>query len=113
VGIGLNVNRDEFPPELAARATSLRIARNASCHRGSILASVLRALEEELDAFVLGGAKPLAARVGERLGGRGQRITLDGEPAQLVGVAPSGALRVERDGQVTEHVAGTLVIDEA
>jgi BirA family biotin operon repressor/biotin-[acetyl-CoA-carboxylase] ligase len=48
IGIGINLNHPAFPPELAALATSLRIALGRTVSREAILAALLRALEAEI-----------------------------------------------------------------
>jgi len=45
-GIGINVNHEEFPPELAATATSLRLATGRKHRREDLLASLLVAVDE-------------------------------------------------------------------
>jgi len=47
VGIGINVNHDAFPPELANIATSLRVATGKTVSRVALTAAVLRALDRE------------------------------------------------------------------
>jgi BirA family biotin operon repressor/biotin-[acetyl-CoA-carboxylase] ligase len=48
VGIGINLNHESFPPELATLATSLRIATSNTQHRPPLLIALLRALDHEL-----------------------------------------------------------------
>ena len=45
VGIGINVNATDFPPELADRATSLRAALGRAVDARALLAAVLNAFE--------------------------------------------------------------------
>ena len=47
VGIGVNVHHAEsdFPPELRARATSVRLAAGTTCERAAILARLLEGFE--------------------------------------------------------------------
>ena len=59
VGIGLNVNVADFPAELAARATSLRLVRGAPLSRSEVLAHVLARFEAAVDDFQ--GRGPAAA----------------------------------------------------
>jgi BirA family transcriptional regulator, biotin operon repressor / biotin---[acetyl-CoA-carboxylase] ligase len=47
VGIGINVNHDEFPPEIAQVATSLRVATGQTVSRVALTGAVLRALDRE------------------------------------------------------------------
>lgn len=58
LGIGINVNTDAFPGDLA-RATSLRLALGARLDSAALLASFLNAFEPRYDDFVAGG--PAAA----------------------------------------------------
>jgi BirA family transcriptional regulator, biotin operon repressor / biotin---[acetyl-CoA-carboxylase] ligase len=48
IGIGINLNHESFPPELASLATSLRIATGSAQHRKPLLIALLRALDHEL-----------------------------------------------------------------
>jgi BirA family biotin operon repressor/biotin-[acetyl-CoA-carboxylase] ligase len=56
VGVGLNVNNMEFPPELAPIATSLRIQAGQSFSRLELVAALLRALDREHKALCDGAA---------------------------------------------------------
>jgi BirA family transcriptional regulator, biotin operon repressor / biotin---[acetyl-CoA-carboxylase] ligase len=47
VGIGINVNHEAFPPELADIATSLRVETGKPVSRGALTGAVLRALDRE------------------------------------------------------------------
>jgi BirA family biotin operon repressor/biotin-[acetyl-CoA-carboxylase] ligase len=57
VGVGVNVNQTEFPPELAPIATSLRIESGRSWPRVELAAALLRALDREQAALQQGIAK--------------------------------------------------------
>lgn len=48
IGIGININHESFPPELASLATSLRLATGHEHSRTSLLITLLRALDFEL-----------------------------------------------------------------
>jgi BirA family biotin operon repressor/biotin-[acetyl-CoA-carboxylase] ligase len=48
IGVGINVNHMNFPQELAALATSLRIATHRIVSRQALLIALLRALDHEL-----------------------------------------------------------------
>jgi BirA family biotin operon repressor/biotin-[acetyl-CoA-carboxylase] ligase len=48
IGIGVNLNHESFPPELASLATSLRIVTGNTQHRQPFLIALLRALDHEL-----------------------------------------------------------------
>ena len=115
VGIGINVNGVDFPPELAARATSLRRALGRPVDRAALLAALLDALEplaEEFDrrgpaaaveAFEAYAAFPTRCRVtgpgrpGDRLEG------------VALGIEADGALRLRDDtGQIHRVISGEL-----
>ena len=48
IGIGININHDSFPPDLAALASSLRLATGLEQSRNTLLIALLRALDFEL-----------------------------------------------------------------
>ena len=48
IGIGININHESFPPELAPIATSLRIATGEQQSRNALMIAILRALDLEL-----------------------------------------------------------------
>jgi BirA family biotin operon repressor/biotin-[acetyl-CoA-carboxylase] ligase len=56
VGMGLNVNNEEFPPELEAVATSLRRETGQKVSRVELVAALLRALDREQAALADGAA---------------------------------------------------------
>ncbi len=51
VGMGMNVNNAEFPPELAGIATSLRLEAGQRFSRVELVAALLRALDREQAAL--------------------------------------------------------------
>jgi BirA family biotin operon repressor/biotin-[acetyl-CoA-carboxylase] ligase len=116
LGIGLNVNGTSFPPELADRATSLRIALGRALDRADVLAALLAALEPRLEDFERRGAAaavegfaahaalPDRCRVGTP--GRAGEV-LEGV---ALGVDPDGALRVRDDaGTIHRVISGELL----
>jgi BirA family biotin operon repressor/biotin-[acetyl-CoA-carboxylase] ligase len=48
IGIGINLNHESFPPDLAALATSLRLSTGHEQSRNALLIALLRALDFEL-----------------------------------------------------------------
>lgn len=102
VGVGLNVNAEsgDWPPDLADRATSLRIETGEAWARPQILAAFLNALEplleqwraaDDLGPFLeeLDGASVLC--------GRRVRVAAGGRDVEgcVLGTAPDGRLRLE------------------
>lgn len=113
VGIGLNVNVADFPPEIAARATSLRLIRGAPLARAEVLAGVLGRLEAAVDDFLVRG--PAAATAlwdgyADRL--LRCRARVDGHDVEGVpdGVAADGSLRLRDDeGMLHRVMSGEIV----
>src|SRR5262245_688958 len=56
VGIGINVNQERFPSELAATATSLRAESGKSQSRLDLLARLLREFESDYNRFLREGS---------------------------------------------------------
>jgi BirA family biotin operon repressor/biotin-[acetyl-CoA-carboxylase] ligase len=59
IGIGINVNRTEFPKELEAVATSIRTATGRVTSRIELLAALLQSLDREYKEFI---ADPIQAK---------------------------------------------------
>ena len=102
VGIGLNVNRARFDAD--ARGTSLRIVACRPLDRGAELAALLDALA----LWIPRGSEAVVDALDERLAWRGERVRLDETEGKLLGVAPSGAVRLRTvEGERSFH-AGRL-----
>lgn len=106
IGVGLNVNRMEWPPALAA--TSLRVQREGQTpfDRAEVLATLLCRIEQWVTrlahdgpASVVNALRPALALVGERVRWE------DGEGV-FDGIDPDGAARVRTDaGVLSLHAA--------
>lgn len=115
LGIGVNVNRTEFPPELDGIATSVALeAGRAAVDRERFFAVLRSALERWLDRFFAGGVEAIAPHWTERanFAGRRVRVHLDGA-RPIVGAAhgldDDGALVVVDDaGHRHRVVAGDV-----
>lgn len=119
IGIGLNINQPQFPAELAALATSLRIETDREWPRNEVLNALLRALDREYRALL---ASPAATgdiiRRFEQASSyaRGARVTVDDHgAAQFTGVTDGldarGFLRVQTsDGMRTVMSGGVRKI---
>ena len=114
IGIGLDVNRLEWAPELAADATSILATRRltdpsaARLDRGAVLAELLAHVERRVDLLARGGERELVAAVAARLALVGERVRVDELEGTLLGLAPSGALRLETSDGARDVIAGTL-----
>jgi BirA family biotin operon repressor/biotin-[acetyl-CoA-carboxylase] ligase len=112
VGLGLNVNALDFPPELAARATSLRLAAGRAFDRAAVLAAVLDAFEPLYDAYATRGAA-VAAEAWQPFAALGERCRVDAGggfvEGVMVGVDADGALRVRDDaGHIHRVLSGEI-----
>ncbi len=108
VGVGLDVNRERFEGELDGIATSLRRAAGGPFDRAAVLARVLESIEAEVDRFAAHGPGVVVPRVEARLALRGERVVCDEAEGVLLGLAPTGALRLDTGAGVRELIAGTL-----
>lgn len=110
-GIGINVGHASFPPEIAALATSLRLA-GAAASREALLAGLVGAVEDSCG--VLTGSGPAAicdAFTRASTYAQGRRVRVEQDDAILEGVTAgldgSGFLLLRQDnGTVTKILAG-------
>jgi len=110
IGIGLNVNRTDFAPDLTAHAGSLRLATGRDLDREHALCTLLWHVERSVDRWARDGEAAIVAEVDARLAFRGEPVTHDGAPVTLLGLSPNGAIRLQtRDGAVVERVSGRLL----
>ncbi|HSA95741.1 MAG TPA: biotin--[acetyl-CoA-carboxylase] ligase [Acidobacteriota bacterium] len=112
VGVGLNVGHapEDFPPELRATASSVRMAGGAGTVEG-LYGGLCRALDSWYNALARGEKGRIVAAAEARLAfppGEPVRVTTDAGtfPAVCRGLDPEGRLVVERAG-----AAGTVVLD--
>lgn len=115
VGVGLNVNGSDFPPEIAERATSLRRERGAGLDRAAVLAAFLNALEPMVADFEARGPAAAVAAFEAHAGLPAPcRVTAPGHPGErlegvAVGVDADGALRLrDETGQIHRVISGEL-----
>ena len=103
VGIGVNVNQAEFPPDLASIATSLRIQTGYSCSRVQLTAALLQSLDREYCALTSRNVAEARADIFRRFEqrssyARGKRVQVEedgGYEGVTAGLDERGFLRVE------------------
>lgn len=76
VGIGINVNRTGFPPELRGTATALALLTGREYDREDLLVQLAVGVEEALRDLELGRFDRLAGVFRDRLGLLGKRVVL-------------------------------------
>ena len=123
VGVGLNVNQADFPPELAGKAGSLRQFAGRALDRAEVAVAVLGELQARLpvSASCFEGLLADAARRSSVIGGwvrlacgnelvEGSAEGLDGEGNLLVRVA-DGSLRRMSAGEVTSQIQDSVPVE--
>jgi BirA family biotin operon repressor/biotin-[acetyl-CoA-carboxylase] ligase len=100
IGIGLNINHESFPPELAPIATSLRLATGQEQSRNALLIAILRALDLELTQLEAHDPDLLARFSAASTWVRGKRVRVPeqgGYTGITAGLDPHGYLLVDAD----------------
>jgi BirA family biotin operon repressor/biotin-[acetyl-CoA-carboxylase] ligase len=114
VGIGVNVNGDGFPPELADKATSLRLATGRPVDRAAFTAGLLAALEGRYRRFLAAGFAAMRSEweACSALTGKEVRVTApEGEVAgRVLGVDDDGALRLAGPRGEVRVMAGEVTL---
>ncbi|BAS28853.1 biotin--[acetyl-CoA-carboxylase] ligase [Limnochorda pilosa] len=100
LGVGLNVNQtaSDFPPHLAGKAASLRMAAGRPVHRAELLRWVLRHLGARYRQVLVEGFEPLLEEVRAFSATLGRPVTVEEAdrtwPGLAEDLAPDGALLV-------------------
>jgi BirA family biotin operon repressor/biotin-[acetyl-CoA-carboxylase] ligase len=120
VGVGINVNGAEFPPEIADRATSLQRALGrpaaVALDRLAVLAALLNALEPLYEAFEQRGpAAAVEAFAAHAAFPAPCQVTMPGRPHErlagtALGVDADGALRLQDEtGHIHRVISGEIL----
>jgi len=114
VGIGINVNQERFPAELAATGTSLGAQTGRNQSRMELLVRLLREFENDYNRFLREGTTSVTQRF-EAVStyARGKRVMVangaENYTGLTAGLSPEGLLRVEKsDGSVETVIAGDV-----
>jgi BirA family biotin operon repressor/biotin-[acetyl-CoA-carboxylase] ligase len=108
LGVGINVNSEGFPDELAARATSLCLVRGQRVDRGEVVAAFVRAFEPIYEHFVAHGPSAALAEW-NRYAVLGQPCSIERGGRNILGIAEgvdeAGALliRTATDDVISVH----------
>jgi len=112
VGLGVNVNQDleDFPPEIRREATSLRLAAGRPWDRTALLAQVLEGFEAEyLHLIELAGDYPLARweEYSSLQEGTAVTVNLDGESLRGLyrGITRDGEMLLETELHAVRRIA--------
>ena len=111
------MNATKFPPALAGRATSLRLATGPDAPplaRAPVLADLLARLEARYAEFLQGGPPAVVAAFRACWGGRGRPVRVQSGDRVLRGVAEDvdegGALLVRRGGTLERVLSGEVLV---
>lgn len=108
IGVGLNVNRLQWPPELQPIATSLRAERagDEALDRTEVLAALLGRIERWVTRLSRDGAKPLVEALRQNLALLGEPVRWEDGRGVFEGIDPRGAAQVRTSaGLQTLHAA--------
>ena len=110
VGVGLNVNRTEWPEELQDSATSIRTQSEAQgeLDRGSVLVALLSNLERWVDRLVEAGPDVIVEALRSELALLGRPVTCEGVHGVFSGVVDDGAALVQTSEGLRALHAGQL-----
>jgi BirA family biotin operon repressor/biotin-[acetyl-CoA-carboxylase] ligase len=100
-GIGLNVNAESLPADLAPRATSLRLELGHDVARPLVLAPLLGALERWVERYVNEGFAPLREAWLARAAHMGQEVRVVAPHDTIQGVAET----LDADGALVIRLA--------
>ncbi|HEY2994282.1 MAG TPA: biotin--[acetyl-CoA-carboxylase] ligase [Methylomirabilota bacterium] len=107
LGIGINIAQRSFPPELAMRATSVRLA-GGDVDRDTLLTALLDALDVWRARLEREGFAPVRERWRALADTLGRRVSVDGVTGTAVDVDGDGALLID-DGVAWRRVLGGVV----
>ena len=116
VGVGINVNRTEFPEEIRETASSICLECGHTVKRAPLIAAVMERLEDNYDIFLrtldLSG---LLERYSALLVNRDREVMVLGAKEQYrahaLGINSTGELIVRReDGSIEEIFAGEVSV---
>jgi BirA family biotin operon repressor/biotin-[acetyl-CoA-carboxylase] ligase len=117
IGLNLNLDADDIPPELRDKATSVRIVTGRRCDRIAIAAALFNRLNTrymETEARGFGAIRPLYDGY---LALKGRVVTvIDGASrttGKVRGIDQDGALVLEANGGAVRIVAGDVTVEGA
>lgn len=116
VGVGINVEKQEFDPEIAQSATSLWAECGRSVSRAHLLAAVMKRFEDFYEAWEEETKRPgLVDRYNSLLVNRDREVCVLDPKGEFRGIArgvnAAGELLVElEDGRVVEVYAGEVSV---
>ena len=108
IGVGLNVQPSSYPPEVAARATSLEGELGRVVDRSQVLAAVLAALCDRLTTLERSPGDILQAWRVASPNANGTRVEWEGRTGTTAGIDDTGALLIRSSSGLERVIAGEL-----
>jgi BirA family transcriptional regulator, biotin operon repressor / biotin---[acetyl-CoA-carboxylase] ligase len=108
VGLGLNVNRDAFPADLAPGATSLHLVTDETFEREAVLTELLGSVERWLERYERMGPAPVVEALDKRLAYRGEKVRAGDVTGIVEGIARDGALLIREGDRLARVLAGRV-----
>ena len=108
IGVGVNVQPAAYPPDVAARATSLEGELARAVDRGLLLSQILIALWDRLAMLDRRPGDILQAWRAASPNAIGTRVDWEGKHGTTAGIDEAGALLVKTTAGVERIIAGEL-----
>jgi len=108
IGIGINVQPAAYPPDVAARATSLEGELGRAIDHQALLSSVLTQLSNRLAVLDRNPGDILLAWRAASPNAVGTRVEWDGRHGVTAGIDESGALLIKTADRIERIIAGEL-----
>lgn len=116
IGIGINVNQETFPDQIASMATSLKMETGTQISRAALMASVLKCFEKNYEIFMKQTSlAPFMEAYNKRLINIGRQVKLIRQNGEVIrtsrGIDAEGALIVcDEDGQTEKVISGEVSV---
>ena len=115
-GLGLNIDNESFPPELADKATSLFLLAGRKLPRAPLAAALLDELYRLYQTLLLEGFEPIRAIWLDYAVSLGQTVRVSNAQGEYYAVArgldENGYLLVERAGRMETVTSGDILLAE-
>ena len=108
VGVGVNLRSAAYPPDVAARATSIEGELGHAVDRNVLLIAILDALSDRLAALDQNAGDILQAWRAASPTATGTRVTWNRRCGVTAGIDDSGALLVKTASGIERIIAGSL-----
>jgi BirA family biotin operon repressor/biotin-[acetyl-CoA-carboxylase] ligase len=108
IGVGVNVRRAAYPPEVAARATSLEDELERAVDHEELLAAIVAQLDQRIEQLSRNPGDILRAWRAASPSAHGTRVEWDSRHGVTAGIDDTGALLVTTAAGVERIIAGHL-----